>query len=157
MSSNEEKIKALKYAYRILSVRERTFFEMRQKLNKKGFNKKITEDVIKELTEQNLLNDKRFAEMWTKEKIQWHPCGRFLIFKQLTERGAPKEIIEKTLKKLLPISKEIELAKIVLERKKKTLKKESFPYGKLYQKMAMFLKSKGFSGEAIAEAMENLE
>lgn len=152
--SNEEKIKALRYAYRILDIRPRTFFEMEQKLKKRGLNKETIEDIIKELKEQNLLNDKKFADLWIKEKIQRHPSGRLLIFKQLTERGVRREIIEETLEKLLPLSKEIKLAKEVLMKKKKTLKRENLSPNKLYQKLAIFLKGKGFTGEAVGEVLE---
>ena len=107
-----------------------------------------------ELKEQNLLNDKKFADLWIKEKIQRHPSGRLLIFKQLTERGVRREIIEETLEKLLPLSKEIKLAKEVLMKKKKTLKRENLSPNKLYQKLAIFLKGKGFTGEAVGEVLE---
>lgn len=152
--SDEEKTKALRYAYRILNIRPRTFFEMEQKLKKRDLSKETTKAVIKELKEQELLDDKKFAELWTKEKIQWHPSGHLLILKQLMERGVRREIIEETLEKLLPLSKEIKLAKEVLKKKKETLKRENLSPNKLYQKLAMFLKGKGFTGEVIGEVLE---
>jgi regulatory protein len=151
----EEKEKALKYAYRILRMRIKTYFEIEQKLKQRKNEPEIIQYVIKKLEEQGLLNDKKFAEAWIKDRLYFHPCGRLLINKKLREKGIDEKIIKKTLDKFLPPEKEKKIAMEILKQKKKK-KKSDLPKEKIFQKLNMFLSGKGFSSEIVYETLKKL-
>lgn len=148
----EKKEKALKYAYRILRMRMKTYFEIEQKLKQRKNEPEIIEFVIKKLEEQEFLNDEKFAEAWIKDRLHFHPCGRLLINKKLREKGIEEKIIKKTLNKFLPLEKEKKLAIEILKRKKKKIKSD-LPKEKIFQKLNMFLAGKGFSGNIIFDIL----
>ncbi len=148
----EKKEKALKYAYRILQMRMRTYFEIKQKLKQRKNEPEIIEFVIKKLEEQGFLDDEKFAEAWIKDRLHFHPCGRLLINKKMREKGIGEKIIKKTLDKFLPLEKEKEIAMEILERKKEKIKSD-LPKEKIFQKLNMFLSGKGFPGNIIFEIL----
>jgi regulatory protein len=148
----EKKEKALKYAYRILRMRMRTYFEIKQKLKQRKTEPEIIEYIIKKLEEQELLNDEKFAEAWIKDRLYFHPCGRLLINKKLREKGIDEKIIKKTLDKFLPLEKEKKIAREILEQKKEKIKSD-LPKEKIFQKLNMFLAGKGFPGNIIFEIL----
>ena len=151
-TTEEKEEKAFKYAYRILCLRMKTYFEIEQKLKQKKTEPKIIEFVIKKLEEEEFLNDKKFAEAWIKDRLYFHPCGRLLINKKMREKGIDEKIIKKTLDKFLPMEKEKKIAMEILERKKKKIKSD-LPKEKIFQKLNMFLIGKGFSGNIIFEIL----
>jgi regulatory protein len=148
----EKKEKALKYAYRILRMRMKTYFEIKQKLKQRKTEPEIIEFVIKKLEEQELLNDEKFAEAWIKDRLHFHPCGRLLINKKMREKGIDEKIIKKNLDKFLPPEKEKKLAMEILEQKRKKMKSD-LPEEKIFQKLNMFLSGKGFPGNIIFDVL----
>ncbi len=87
----EEFSKAFKYAQKLLAVRLRSEEELRKRINIKFKNKEVTELVIQELKEHNLVDDREFALEFTQSKVAslWHPR---LIMVELMKRGVKKEI-----------------------------------------------------------------
>ena len=148
----EKKEKALKYAYRILRMRMKTYFEIKQKLKQRKAEPEIIQYVIKNLEEQGLLNDEKFAEAWIKDRLYFHPCGRLLINKKMREKGIDEKIIKKNLDKFLPQEKEKKIAMEILKRKKGKMKSD-LPKEKIFQKMNMFLAGKGFPGNIVFEIL----
>lgn len=148
----EKKEKALKYAYRILQMRMKTYFEIKQKLKQRKTEPEIIQYVIKNLEEQEFLNDEKFAEAWIKDRLYFHPCGRLLINKKLREKGIDEKIIKKTLNKFLPPEKEKRIATEILEQKKRKMKSD-LPKEKIFQKLNMFLSGKGFPGNIIFDVL----
>lgn len=81
------------YAIKLLSYRERTCKEIKDRLVKKGFDNPTIERVINHLLDINYLNDKRFARLWIKDRIKNKPRGRILIQHELKKKGiADKDI-----------------------------------------------------------------
>ncbi len=149
-------ITAFEFAYKLLGLRLRSVFEMEKRLREKGFEKEIIDQVIKKLEEQGYLDDGKFTEAWIHDRINLQPRGSFLISRELKEKGVASELIEKKLSELLPIEKELEMAKELADRKIKIIKNREvkLPKEKIYQMMAAFLQGKGFSGEVIREAID---
>jgi len=150
----KEKEGALKYAYRILRLRLRTYFEIENKLKQRKTDSEIIKFVIRTLKEQGFLDDQKFAEIWIKDRLYFRPCGRLLINKKLREKGISEKIIKKTLDKFLPFEKEKKIAREILEQKKKKIKND-LPKEKIFQKLNMFLAGRGFPQEIIFEVSKN--
>jgi len=151
----ENKNQALKFAIKLLSIRKRSVFEMRNRLKRKEFEDNITDEIIKELIECKYLNDAEFAEAYINDRINFNPRGSFLVKKELREKGVAKNIIDEKIKELFPEKKEIELAKKATEKKRKTLDKD-LEKNKIYQKIGLHLQGKGYPAYIIREVLEDV-
>ena len=80
-------------ALRLLSRREHSAQELKQKLLHKGFEINLVESLLDELRQEGSLSDKRFAESYTRSRIS-RGYGPVRIRQELRQRGAGDEIIE---------------------------------------------------------------
>ena len=148
----EDKNQAVKFAIKLLSIRKRSVFEMRNRLKRKEFGGEIIDEVIEELFEYKYLNDEEFAEAYINDRINFNPRGSFLIKKELREKGVAENIVDWKIKELLPEEKEMELAKEAAEKKIKSLNKD-LDKNKIYQKVSAYLQAKGYAGWIIREIL----
>lgn len=147
----DQESKALKYAFRILAIRPRSVFEMKEKLRNRKYSPPIVEEITRELKRQNLLNDEKFAKDWVRNQLEYRPCGRILIRKKLIEKRIVREIIDRVLEELVPPEKEKEIAQKIAQQKKDKLKNLSSQ--QQFQKLGLFLTNKGFSYQIVKEAL----
>ena len=144
----KDKNEALKFAMKLISLRKRSAFEIKKRLRKKKFEGDIIEEVLQELENYKYLNDEEFAEAYINDRINFNPRGRFLIKKELNERGIAENIIERKIEKLLSEEKEIESAKKMAEKKSRTINDRTDKI-KVNQKIRSYLQSKGYSFDII--------
>ena len=152
----ENKNQALKFAIKLLSIRKRSVFEMRNRLKRKEFENDVIDEVIKELFEYKYLNDAEFAEAYINDRINFNPRGNFLVKKELREKGVAENIVDEKIKKLFPEEKEMELAKKAAEKKIGTLNKD-LEKNKIYQKVGSYLQAKGYASYIIREVLEDIK
>ena len=154
MKSMERKSEALKFAIKLLTLRRRSVFEIETRLQKKGYEADIIKQVIEDLNNYKYLDDEVFAESYINDRMNFRPCGRFLIKNELKERGIAKNIIERKISELISIKQEIERARKLAVMKSKTINKDTDDF-KAIQKVKAYLQSKGFSYEIISQAVKN--
>ena len=77
-------------AMRLLTRREHSSQEIKQKLVYKGFDSALIENLIKELRQENLLSDERFAESYVRSRIS-RGYGPSRIRQELRQRGTNDE------------------------------------------------------------------
>lgn len=147
-----EYLKARDYVLKLLSMYLRTEKELRNKLREKGFSDKISEELIKELKDQEYLDDKRYIKEFFEHQTKSRPCGKFLLIKKLLGKGINKGLIDEIIPDLLDEAGELELAKKATKSKLPTINKSS----KKKQGIALanFLTSRGFSGSVVREILE---
>ena len=138
-------------ALKLLAVRPRSEKELRQKLLQKGFTGKIVFEVISDLKKVDLINDEKFAESWAFSRLANKPMGRFLLKQELFRKGIKKELIEEVIKKSFEDEKEIELAKKLLDKRKKLF--QNLEDRKVQKKLSDFLLRRGFSYEIVNKVM----
>lgn len=148
----KDKNQALKFAIKLLSIRKRSVFEMRNRLKRKEFEDDIIDEAVKELLEYKYLDDEEFAEAYINDRINFNPRGSFLVKKELREKGIAENIINEKIKELFPEKKEMELAKKAAEKKRETLNKD-LEKNKIYQKIGSYLQAKGYSAYIIREVL----
>jgi len=150
MKNNKEELnKAKEYALKLLEYRERSEEEVRSRMGKKKYNEKLIDRTIEFLKDQNLLNDRRFARMWTESCLR-RSYGRWKVQADLNEKGVNKEIIEETLKELYSKVNETQIAINLIQKKWSFLKKEN---NILLRQVSNFLERRGFSFEVITEVI----
>jgi len=145
---NEELSLIYNKALDILSRREHSSKELAQKLLKKFDNKNLIHEVIQKLVENNLLNDIRFAEMYTLARKN-KGFGPKKIFYELLTKGLPETDINAA------IDHEGEwegIAQKVFKKKYPNGKSEDI---KTTLKQKNFLINRGFSLKEIESVFDN--
>lgn len=84
-------------AYRLLAVRARSGFEIRQRLLQKGFPADAVRAVVERLEANGLLDDPRFARDWVEDRTALHPRSHRLMAWELRQKGIHPEVIGQAL------------------------------------------------------------
>lgn len=135
-----KRMEVLPYALYLLELRDRSIFEVRNKLKLKEFSNEEIDSTIEFLLSKNYLNDERFAKNLIQRKISSGE-GKYRIKIRLVRAGIDKEIIDSNLSS---INSEDEY-EIALEIGKKIFDRNSnLEHGKLYQKIMGSLCRKGY-------------
>ena len=145
-SENEAKDVALRF----LSFRRRTEKEIKDKLQKRGYDEKTIKRTIEKLKEYDLINDLEFAAAWVKERLEYKPRGKRLLRQELWKKGIKKEIIDRVTGELC--GEEDKSALELLERIKK--KYQNLDPQVARRRMYGYLLRRGFSYETAKSAMK---
>lgn len=143
---HEEKEKIRNRAYRLLSYRDRSSREMRERLVRAGFDAPLVDDVVHGLLADDTLNDERFAQTFVHDYTRVKPKGNRFIFRELVKKGIAKETIENVLK----TRDERELLRHFIQKKLKQLDPKNV---KDRQKLIRRLLHHGFTPELVYEAL----
>lgn len=136
----------LTVAIRILSLKDRTESEIREKLKKKGFNDRQIAETVEYLKKKGYIDDTKFiqrAEKIAEDRL----LGEMGLKNYLLRKGIPEDKIE-----ALPQIDEFSIALKLLERKKHLLKDLSPERRKT--KIAGFLLRRGFSWDTVAKCIK---
>ena len=135
-------------AYRMITYRRRTKHEIEQGLEKKGFSKEITCQVLTLLDNYGYINDKDYAGIWVAQRLAKR--GFRVIKQELLEKGIEVLIIEETLNE---IGQEAEFAAAMKLAVKKT---ESSGGICSFMRLAGYLERRGFSYDVIGQVCRNI-
>lgn len=153
-SKDSELEKALDIAYRYLSYRARTVFEVTGKLKKGQVTPETIEKVILKLKGLNLLNDKNFAVSMAKEIVHLRYCGPYYIKGKLRQKGIDNTLAEEAV--LAAFSEEDERS-VAIKLASKKMRGQSLSSDKERQRLSRFIKSKGYSWEIVRETLEHID
>ncbi len=81
-------------ACRFLATRPRSEEEIRQRLQKRGFESDYRERAITRLREQGLVDDDAFARFWKDNRQSFRPRSRRLTALELRRKGLDSAVIE---------------------------------------------------------------
>jgi regulatory protein len=87
----------LEAATRLLGYRPRSEAEIRQRLQRRGFDSGGIERTIAHLKEKGLVDDTAFARFWTENRELFRPRSQRLTRLELQRKGLPGEIIEQAV------------------------------------------------------------
>lgn len=151
----EELQNAKDYVFNLLSYRDRTYFELENRLSKKGYDQDIIEKVLNRLKELGYIDDYKFAVKWVKDRLKNKPRGKILIKKELIKKGINKDIIDKVTNKIIDNNIEIKQgSKLAVKWLSSHCQKDnSFKY-KL--RLKRYLNNKGYSLNIINEIIKKV-
>jgi len=138
-------------AMRLLTRREHTCLELKQKLQHKGFNADLLENVIDQLQQEGLVSDTRFAESYLRSRSS-KGYGPVRILQELKQRGVSEEIISATVIEEDP--QWFELARKVREKRFGAGLPGGIPER---MKQQRFLQYRGFSHQHLKYALSEDE
>ncbi len=136
-------------AMRLLTRREHSCQELKQKLQHKGFDAALVEKVTDQLQQEGLLSDARFAESYLRSRFN-KGYGPIRIQQELKQRGAGEEIISATVIEDDPDW--FELARRVREKRFGKALPGSLPER---MKQQRFLQYRGFNQQQLKYALSD--
>ena len=110
---------ALKYVYKLLSYRDRSEKEVREKLIRKGFNNKVVEDTLNYFKENRFIDDRRFAEALKRDAAGNKFLSRIGTRDYMMKKGIPADIADEFL---APDDDYMETAGKLVEKKLRHMK-----------------------------------
>ncbi len=149
-----EQIKeARDYAFLLLSYRSRSCQELQERLLKKGYEKEVAQEVVKELKGLRYMDDHAFAREWVEMRLR-EKRGKILIRQELLKKGIDKEIVEDSIAEGFAkiSSSEDELAWQAIE--KRIPRYQKLEKAKAYRRIKDFLIRRGFSIEATQNTVD---
>src|SRR4051812_9468871 len=91
------KYSALNYALYLLGRRGRSRYELKSKLFEKGHDSEEIEIALRKLADLKLIDDKKFAELYARDKVSIYRRGRYRIGLELSRKGVDKDVISEVL------------------------------------------------------------
>jgi regulatory protein len=138
-------------AVRLLSYRNYTSAELRERLEREDYSLDEIESAIGWLEEIGYLNDQTTAELWVDHRNRFRPTGIYGLKRELEQKGVDAEIIDAVINTPEEdYDLALKLAKTRLERLK------NLPTQKQYQRTAGLLQRRGFSWDVIYKVLGSL-
>lgn len=154
LNINEQKRCKIK-AFSLLARRDHSEKELKDKLSRYNFPEAVIKSVLSYLKSKKLLNDKKFFEMFAKNRLNQRPVGKRKLVSDLKQRGISEFILETTLEKVYIEFDEIEIARKLAEKKIKTLNGQ--PEIKKRKKLGDFLYRRGFDWDITQQILSEIE
>lgn len=136
-------------ALELLTLKDYTSFEIKTKLNKKGYDDDVIENVIYKLIEYNFINDERYANNYLNYSLKHKKHGKNKIIYSLRQKGIDKSILNNLN---FDNDKEYEYALILGEKKFNKLTEDKNKKEKIYR----YLLSRGYNIGAVLKVIETL-
>lgn len=149
---NEEYQAVKESCYRYLSGRDHSAHELKLKITKKGYDPGIADEVILDLSEKGLINDRRFAEKFASDKMELQKWGPSKIRNALLKKGIARETTQKVTQKLSESLEQHGICVDLLRKRKAYFLRETDTL-KRKQKMYRYLAGKGFRTGDITRAL----
>ncbi|BEP29851.1 regulatory protein RecX [Helicovermis profundi] len=150
MRENEVK-KGFNYALNVLSYRDRTEKEIRDKMTTKEYEKSVIDEVLLKLKKLNLINDVEFTEKYVEFRIERY--GKNRLKQELFRKGISKEIIENVLSYVGEDEEFLAAKEIAI---KKFNQYGDIPFEKKYNRLMGLLSRKGYSYSTVKRVFEEL-
>ena len=95
LQGNDRYQRCFNAAVRYLGYRPRSESEVKQRLQRHGFDSECTEKTIGRLKEQGLVDDSEFARFWLENRETFSPRSRRLTSLELRRKGLDSDTIER--------------------------------------------------------------
>lgn len=148
------KLNPLEYAVYLIGRRGRTRAEIRWKLLEKKYPEDEINMTLARLDEINLLDDRKFAEAYTTDKVNIYRRGRFRIGLELLRKGVDKEIIDQSLSQVKE-EDELKAATSLLEGRRRSWR--DLHERKRFERAMALLQRRGFSPKVVRLAIQQFE
>lgn len=145
---------ALRYAYKLLAIRNRSADELLNRFELKGFSRCESENAVFLLQEKGYVDDIVFTKSWLQERINNKPMGRKRLLNELVKKGISLELCQEEIESLLPGDTELRIA-LQLARKRWERSPLVCPHKKIVR-IAGLLARRGFSSGIINQVCAKL-
>ncbi len=148
----DEIVKAVDAAVKLLSFRPRSTQEIRQRLQQKSYESGVIEAAIERLQNLGYLDDRAFARFWIEERNRSKPRGERALRSELRNKGIADALIRELLDEIVDENHAAYQAARPRALRLRGLTRQAFQ-----QKIGSFLQRRGFSYEAVHQAIDDLK
>ena len=148
-TSSTEIEAAVRRAGRLLALRQRTEYEIADRLGGAGFSPPVVAEAVARLKDLRLIDDEDFARAWIEERTRRKGSGPEVIRRELLDKGVDAAVVETALADALPdeVARATDVAARLLGRL------GGLPLAKQASRLSGALARRGFSEEAVEEAV----
>ena len=141
--------KALGRALNLISYRQRTERELREKLADR-FEEEVIDRAVDYLKEQSLVDDEAFAHAWSDSRTRTSPRSGRAIVRELTAKGISRSFADEAVIEL----DDEETARIAAAKFARRLSGNN--YEQFHRRMWQHLQRRGYSGAVTRRAVAEL-
>jgi regulatory protein len=145
---------ARKAAVRLLKVRPRASGELRRELVRRRHRAEAIGAVLADLEETGALDDRLFARLWIKERVEKKGYGKRRIASELLTKGVSREIVEDELR--VGFDRESELAVAGRAARARLRRLGSVPLETRKRRIYTYLLRSGFTSDIAGEATKSV-
>ena len=138
----------------LLEIKMRTEKEIRENLDKKGFEKQYINNSIEKLKSEGYLNDKKYIEAYTNDKLTLTSMGPYKIKRNLLDLELSEELIDEYLE-TIPYETWKEKLKNIINKRLKLMKNKSI--NTIKNKLKVDLFNLGYQSELIDELLYDID
>ncbi len=142
--------RCLNAAAHFLSYRPRSEAEVREQLQRRGFDGNSVTAVLTKLKGEGVVDDMAFAQFWRDNRQSFSPRSQWLTRLELRQKGVADDIIEKVVDSI----DDTDSAYRAALRKARKLPQSD--YQRFRRRLAEYLKRRGFSYEVINHTIQRL-
>ena len=142
--------RCLNAAFNYLSYRPRSESELRQRLNRRGFDGDEVAAVLTRLKEQGLVDDLAFAQFWKDNRESFRPRSQWLTRLELRQKGVAEEIIERVA---VQVDDEASAYRAAVSRARRL---STADYDGFRRRLSDYLKRRGFGYGLIKPTVERV-
>lgn len=146
----DKKIEVYEKALEFISFKPRTIHETRIKLQKSGYDEEFINSTLAELSENGLLDDETYANLWVEERSSYKPRSKRMISYELRRKGISDELIQSAVEEIDDYKAALEIAE------KRLYRYEGLSRLEFRNKLGNYLAGKGFSYDVISETTQKL-
>jgi regulatory protein len=150
----ETRRRAKESALRLLGFRARSREELRRRLDRKGYESVVIDEVLEELSHSKLLDDSEFTRAWVEARTTGRPMGRQRIAWELRQKGVDPETIGEALAERASPDAELGLALTVGRQTVERVR--GLERQAARRKLAAALQRRGFSWSVTSVVLERL-
>jgi len=143
-------------AINLIAKRIQSEKELRLKLLRKKYEKEIVNEVIEELKEKGMLDDYKFALIYSEEKMRTGLWGEQKIKSGLIQKGISSEVISQVIREIFPVKEMFENAVRLAEKKINSLSHKNLDKRKLAERIYAFLSARGYNYSISREVVEKV-
>lgn len=139
----------LEAALRFLEARPRSVAEVRRRLTTAGYRPDLVEGAVDRLIDLHVLDDVSFATVWVESRDRAHPRGEIALRRELALKGIDRTVVDRVLGERRDgqeDSADLERARRLLERQRRTLAREPDPRRRRARAYALLARN-GFDPE----------
>ena len=154
IDSSEEQWAAREYLFRILSRRDHSRKELKDKAYKKGYSGHFIDEILDEFEQKEYINDTKFAQKYADDKFEFNDWGPYKIRTQLFKKGISKSVTEQVISNTFGDEAIKESMMTLIRKRKKRYQRE--PEDKRRKKVFDYLMRKGYDSENILKHLDEL-
>jgi len=150
LAATERHERCMSFASRFLSYRPRSEFELRERLQRRGFDRDSIEGTITRLKDHGYVDDTAFARFWKENREAFSPRSQWLTGLELRRKGIAEDVISTVVRDADDGESAYQAAQ------SKAYRLPSTDYDIFRRRLGEFLKRRGFSYEVIRITVRRL-